>query len=79
MDEKLFVVTEAMEFVEDGETPGFVGVERDGKYDAVGNVATEDFAGQGVAFDTAGGGGTRDAQEVKEVNEGKEAMETKTH
>ena len=72
MNEELFVVAKAMKFVEDGEPPGFVGVERGGKYDAVRNIATEDFAGEGVAFDAAGSEGRGD---VKEVEEGKEVEE----
>ena len=72
MDEELFVVAEAVEGIEDGKVFCFVGVERRRKNDAVGNIAGEDFAGEGVAFDAAGGGCER---EVEEVEEGKEVKE----
>ena len=71
MDEELFVVAESVEGIEDGEVFCFVGVEGWRKNDAVGNAAREDFAGEGVAFDSAGGGSEREV----EVKEGKEAQE----
>jgi len=73
MDEELLVVAESVEGVEDGEACRFVGVERWRKNDAVGNAAGEDFAGEGVTFDAACGGG--EEREVKEVEEGKEVKE----
>ena len=68
----MFVVAESMEVIEDGKAFCLVGVEGRRENDAVGNAAGEDFAGEGVAFDAAGGGEER---EVKEVEEGKEAKE----
>ena len=75
MDEELFVVAESVEGIEDGEVFCFVSVERWGEDDAVGNAAGEDFAGEGVAFDSAGGGSGREGNEVKEINEVKERAE----
>ena len=72
MDEELFVVAESVEGIEDGESLRLVGVEGWRKNDAVGNAAGEDFAGEGVAFDAAGG---REEREVNEVEEGKEVKE----
>ena len=72
MDWELFVVAEAVEGIEDGEVFCSVGVEGWRKNDAVGNAAGEDFAGEGVAFDAAGG---RECGEVKEVEEEKEVEE----
>jgi hypothetical protein len=72
MDEELFVVAESVEGIEDGKSLRLVGVKRRRKNDAVGNAAGEDFAGEGIAFDAAGGGEER---EVNEVEEGKEVKE----
>ena len=69
MDEELFVVAESVEGIEDGEVFCFVGVEGWRKNDAVGDAAGEDFAGEGVAFDSAGGGGKREVKEAKEAQE----------
>ena len=68
----MFVVAESMEVIEDGEVLGLVGVERRRENDAVGNAAGEDFAGEGVAFDAAGGGGSGERENVKERKEVKE-------
>ena len=72
MDEELFVVAEAVEGIEDRKVFCFVGVEGGRENDAIGDAAGEDFAGEGVAFDAAGGGCER---EVKEVEEEKEVEE----
>lgn len=72
VEESLLVVAEAVKEIEDGEAAGFVGVKAGGKENAIGNGTREDFAGDGVALDAAGGEGRRD---VKEVEEGKEARE----
>jgi hypothetical protein len=53
MHEKLFVVPQAMEEIQNREVPRLVSVERGRKNDAVGNAAIQDFAWNGVAFDTA--------------------------
>jgi hypothetical protein len=66
VDEELFVVAESVEGIEDGEVFCFVGVEGWRKNDAVGDAAGEDFAGDGVAFDTAGGGSEREGKEIEE-------------
>ena len=60
VDKELFVVTEAVKGIEDGEFFCFVGVEGGGEDDAVGDGAGEDFGGEGVAFDAAGGGSDRE-------------------
>ena len=73
MDEELFVVAESVEGIEDGEVFCFVGVEGWRKNDAVGDAAGEDFAGEGVAFDTAGGGSGREGKEIEEEEEVKES------
>jgi len=72
VDEELFVIAEAVKVVEDGEFLGFVGVERGGEDDAIGDRAREDFGGEGVALDAAGGGGGGEVKEVKEEQEVKE-------
>ena len=72
MNEELFVVAESVEGIEDGEASCFVGVEIRRKNDAVRNAAGENFAGDGVAFDAAGGredGGVEEVKERKEVKE----------
>ncbi len=66
MDEELFVVTEAMKEIEDGEMRGLVGVEGGWKNDAIGDRTREDFAGDGIAFDAAGGGVEGKGEEEKE-------------
>jgi hypothetical protein len=55
MDEKLFVVPEAMEEIQNREVPRLVSIERGRKNDAVGNAAVQDFAWNGVALDMASG------------------------
>lgn len=74
MDEELCVVTKAVEGVEDGEMFCFVGVEGGRENDAVTDAAGEDFAGDGVAFDAAGGS-SREVKEIKEVKEVKDKAE----
>src|SRR5258708_23782725 len=69
MEEGLFVVGESVEGIEDGEVFCFVSVEGWGKNDAVGNAAGEDFAGEGVALDSAGGGSGREGKEIEEEEE----------
>lgn len=69
MHEKLFVVAKAMQLIEDGKVFCFVGVERGGEHDAVRNIAAQNFAGDGVAFDAAGGEGGRDVEEGKKYEE----------
>ena len=64
MDEELFVVAESVEGIEDRKVFCFVGVESWRKDDAVRDAAGEDFAGEGVALDAAGGGGKREVKEV---------------
>ena len=76
MDEELFVIAEAVEGIEDGKFRGFVGVEIIGEDDAVRNGAREDFGGDGVAFDAAGGGEEGEVEEG-EVEEGEEGEEEK--
>ena len=56
VDEELFVVAESVEGIEDGKVFRLVSVVGRRKHDAVGNVAGEDFAGNGIAFDAAGCG-----------------------
>ena len=75
MDEELFVVAEAVEGIEDGEVFCFVGVESWREDDAVVHAASEDFAGEGVAFDAASGGSGREGKEVEEKKEIKERAE----
>jgi len=75
VDEELFVVAETVEGIEDGEVFCFVGVESWREDDAVGNAASQDFTGHGVAFDAAGGGEEREVNEVKEGKEVKERAE----
>ena len=70
MDEELFVVAEAVEGIEDWIFCGFVGVEIIGEDDAVRNGAGEDFGGEGVAFDAAGGGEEREVEEGEEEKKG---------
>ena len=72
-NEGLFVVTEAVKEIEDGEAARFVGVKPRRQKNAIWNRASEDFAGDGVAFGAAGSGGGR--RDVKEVKEGKEVKE----
>jgi hypothetical protein len=55
MEEGLLVVAEAVEKIENGEAAGFVGVKAGRQENAIGNGAREDFAGDGIAFDAAGG------------------------
>ena len=62
VDEELFVVAESVEGIEDGEVFCFVSVESWREDDAVGNAAREDFAGEGVALDSAGGGSEREVE-----------------
>jgi len=72
VDEELFVVAESVEGIEDGKVFCFVGVESWRKNNAIRNAAGEDFTGDGVAFDTAGGGGRGEGKEVEEEKEVKE-------
>ena len=74
MDEELFVVAEAVEGIEDRKMFRFVGVERRWENDAVRNAARENFAGEGVAFDAAGGREERRGEEVEEVEERSESF-----
>ena len=53
MDEKLFVVPQAMEEIQNREVPRLVNIERGRKNDAVGNRAVQDFAWNRVALDAA--------------------------
>jgi hypothetical protein len=76
VDEELFVVAEAVEVIQDGKVFCLVGVEGRWEDDAVGNAAGENFAGNGVAFDAAGGGCKREVKEVEEGNEVKEGSES---
>jgi hypothetical protein len=66
VDYELFVVAEAVEEVEDREMLGFLGVEGSRENDAVGDGAGEDFAGDGIAFDAAGGSGENGGKKNKE-------------
>ena len=68
----MFVVAESVVVIEDGKMFCLVRVERRRNNDAVGNAAGEDFAGEGVAFDAAGGGGSGERENVKERKEVKE-------
>jgi hypothetical protein len=56
MDEHLFVIAEPMEEIKDRKALLFVRVIAGRKQNAVGNSVRKDFAGEGVAFDAAGGG-----------------------
>ena len=68
VDEHLFVIAEAMEEIEDGEALRLVCVVTWRKQNAIRNGMSENFAGQGIAFDAASGSeGRRRAQE-KEKN-----------
>src|SRR5690348_18004597 len=69
MHEELLVVTKPVQFVKDGKALRLVRIERSRKHHAVGNAASKDFAGDGVAFDAAGSNGSRDVKEAKEVKE----------
>ena len=69
VDKELFVVAETVEVIKDGKVLYFVRVERRRKNDAVGNAARENFAGDRVAFDAAGGGCKREVEEVEEEKE----------
>lgn len=69
-EEHLFVVAEAVEEIENGVAAGFVGVEAGRKENAVGDGATEDFAGERIAFGAAGG-------EKRKRKDGKERYEVK--
>jgi len=75
VEEELFIVAKAVKGIEDGEVLGFVSVEGGWKDDAVGDAAGEDFAGERVAFEAAGGGEDGEVEEVNEVKEGKEVEE----
>jgi hypothetical protein len=55
MHQELFVVAESMEEIENRKVPLLVGIERWRKNNAVRNRAREEFAGDGVALDAAGG------------------------
>jgi hypothetical protein len=67
MDEKLFVVSQAMEEIQNRKVPGLVFIERGRKNDAERNRAVQDFAGNGVALDATGGEQrTRDAKQKDE-------------
>ena len=72
MNEKLFIVAEAVQLVKDGKGLCLVCIERGWKNDAISNAAGKDFAGDGVALHAAGSEGGR---EVKVVDEAKEAEE----
>src|SRR5690348_4480038 len=75
MEEHLLVIAEAVKEIENWKFARLVRVIGGRKKDTVWNGAVKYFAGNGVAFDAAGGGaGNRDA---KEVREGKEAKERK--
>jgi hypothetical protein len=77
VDEKLFVVAEAVEGVKDGEVFCLVNVESGRKNDAVSNAARKDFTGDRVAFDTAGGGSGREGKEIEEEKEVKRRTEVR--
>jgi hypothetical protein len=66
VDQELFVIAETVEEIEDGEVFGFFGVEGSGENDAVGHGAGENFAGDGVAFDAAGGVGGEGEEKEKD-------------
>jgi hypothetical protein len=72
MYEKLFVVAETVQFVQDGKVLGLVGIEGSGENDAIRDSASEDFAPKAVAFDPAG---SKRRGDEKDVEEGKEAKE----
>jgi hypothetical protein len=73
VEEGLLVVAEAVKEIEDGEAAGFVGVKAGRQKNAIGNGTREDFAGDGIALDAAGGGvRTGEVKEVKESEKVKE-------
>lgn len=57
VDEGLLIIAETVKKVEYRKLPGFLLVERGGKDYAVADGSREDFAGEGIALDTAGSGG----------------------
>jgi hypothetical protein len=67
MDEKLFVVPQTMEEIQNREAPHVILIKRRGKHDTIRNPASQNFAGKGVALDTARGEqGMREAEKVDE-------------
>jgi hypothetical protein len=77
VDEELFVVAETVEGIQDGEVFCLVSVKGRREDDAVRNAAGKDFARNGVAFDSAGGGEGREGNEVEEGEEVKERAEVR--
>jgi hypothetical protein len=75
MHEELFVISKAMQLIEDGKVLRLVGIEGSRKNNAVRNVAGKNFAGDGIAFDTAGSERQRHAKEVENAREIKEVKE----
>lgn len=69
MNEKLLVVAETVQLVQDRKAFRFVGIERSGKHDAVRNVTRKDFAGDRIALDAAGS--SKRTRDVKKAKEGK--------
>jgi hypothetical protein len=68
----LFVVAESVEEIEDREFSGFVGVVTGRKEHAVVDGMSEDFAGEGIALDAAGGrGGGKDREKIESRKEKK--------
>jgi len=77
VDEELLVVAESVEGIKDWKVFCLVRIKRRRENDAVRNVARKDFAGNGVAFDPAGGGEEREVKEVEERKEVKERAEVR--
>jgi hypothetical protein len=70
----LLVIAEAVKEIEDGEAARFVSIKAGRQKNAVRNGTSEDFAGDGVAFGTAGsGGGIGEVNEAPEVKEKEKA------
>ena len=53
--ERLFVIAESMEEIQDRKMAGLIGIERGRKNDAVRDAPRQDFAGNGAALDPAAG------------------------
>lgn len=53
--ERLFVIAESMEEIQDWKAAGLIGIERGRKNDAIRDAMGQGFAGNGVALDSAAG------------------------